>query len=166
MHSGQGWIYDNAAEFKATTPTFAHYLRNLGYQTALCGKMHFVGPDQLHGFEERLTTDIYPTCFGWTPNWEKPLERVDWWYHNLNSVTGAGVAQISNQLEYDDDVSYHAKLKLYQHSRRLYDAVYYSNFDISGEDIRTARHAYNEAFTVSIVLRVQSLPLSCSGEAI
>ena len=22
--------------------------------------MHFVGPDQLHGFEERLTTDVYP----------------------------------------------------------------------------------------------------------
>ena len=51
-------IYDNAAEFRASVPTFAHYLRRLGYQTALAGKMHFVGPDQLHGFEERLTTDI------------------------------------------------------------------------------------------------------------
>ena len=50
--------YDNAAEFPATVPTFAHYLRALGYRTCLSGKMHFVGPDQLHGFEERLTTDI------------------------------------------------------------------------------------------------------------
>jgi len=32
--------------------------------TALSGKMHFCGPDQLHGFEERLTTDIYPADFG------------------------------------------------------------------------------------------------------
>ncbi|MGH2524480.1 MAG: sulfatase-like hydrolase/transferase, partial [Anaerolineales bacterium] len=41
--------YDNAAEFRADVPTFAHYLRALGYRTCLSGKMHFVGPDQLHG---------------------------------------------------------------------------------------------------------------------
>ena len=45
--------YDNGAEFAASTPTFAHYLRRLGYYTCISGKMHFVGPDQLHGFEER-----------------------------------------------------------------------------------------------------------------
>ncbi len=50
--------YDNAAQFPADVPTFTHYLRALGYRTCLSGKMHFVGPDQLHGFEERLTTDI------------------------------------------------------------------------------------------------------------
>ncbi len=111
-------IYDNAAEFKASIPTFAHYLRKLGYQTALAGKMHFVGPDQLHGFEERLTTDIYPADFGWTPDWERPLERVDWWYHNLSSVTEAGIAEITNQLEFDDEVSYQARLKLFQYARR------------------------------------------------
>jgi choline-sulfatase len=43
--------YDNAAYFPAQVPTFAHYLRDLGYHTCLCGKMHMVGPDQLHGFE-------------------------------------------------------------------------------------------------------------------
>src|SRR2546430_12313630 len=58
--------YDNAAELAAQVPTFAHYLRRAGYGTALSGKMHFCGPDQLHGFEERLTTDIYPADFGWT----------------------------------------------------------------------------------------------------
>ena len=51
------------------TPTIAHVLRAAGYDTALAGKMHFVGPDQLHGFEERLTTDVYPSGFGWTPDW-------------------------------------------------------------------------------------------------
>ena len=118
MLPSRNGIYDNAAEFKATLPTFAHYLRKLGYQTALSGKMHFVGPDQLHGFEERLTTDIYPADFGWTPNWKKPLERIDWWYHNLSSVTQAGIAEISNQLEYDDDVAYQAKLQLFRYGRR------------------------------------------------
>ena len=110
-------VYDNAAEFASSIPTYAHHLRRAGYQTCLSGKMHFVGPDQLHGFEERLTTDIYPPDFGWTPDYRKPGERIDWWYHNMGSVTGAGVAEISNQMEYDDEVAYNATRKLYDLSR-------------------------------------------------
>src|SRR5690606_19958641 len=110
-------VYDNAAEFPSSIPTFAHHLRAAGYYTCLSGKMHFVGPDQLHGFEERLTTDIYPADFGWTPDYRKPGERIDWWYHNLGSVTGAGVAETTNQLEYDDEVAFHAIQKLYQLAR-------------------------------------------------
>jgi choline-sulfatase len=115
-------VYDNAAEFAAAIPTFAHHLRRAGYYTCLSGKMHFVGPDQLHGFEERLTTDIYPADFGWTPDYRKPGERIDWWYHNLGSVTGAGVAETTNQLEYDDEVAFFAKQKLHQLARESYDA--------------------------------------------
>ncbi|NND01748.1 MAG: sulfatase-like hydrolase/transferase, partial [Acidimicrobiia bacterium] len=63
--------YDNASEFPAAIPTLAHYMRLMGYRTSLSGKMHFVGPDQLHGFDERLTTDIYPADFAWTPNWDR-----------------------------------------------------------------------------------------------
>jgi choline-sulfatase len=112
-------VYDNAAEFASDIPTYAHHLRRAGYYTALSGKMHFVGPDQLHGFEERLTTDIYPADFGWTPDYRKPGQRIDWWYHNMGSVTGAGVAEITNQLEYDDDVCHQAVQKLYDLSRGL-----------------------------------------------
>ena len=110
-------VYDNAAEFSSSIPTYAHHLRRAGYHTCLSGKMHFVGPDQLHGFEERLTTDIYPADFGWTPDYRKPGERIDWWYHNMGSVTGAGVAEITNQLEYDDEVAHHATRKLYDLAR-------------------------------------------------
>ena len=110
-------IYDNAAEFRADIPTFAHHLRRAGYRTCLSGKMHFVGPDQLHGYEERLTTDIYPADFGWTPDYRKPGERIDWWYHNMGSVTGAGVAEITNQMEYDDEVAHFAGQKLYDLAR-------------------------------------------------
>lgn len=110
-------VYDNAAELASDIPTFAHHLRNAGYYTCLSGKMHFVGPDQLHGFEERLTTDIYPADFGWTPDYRRPDERIDWWYHNLGSVTGAGVAETTNQLEYDDEVAFHAIQKLHQLAR-------------------------------------------------
>lgn len=114
-------VYDNAAEFASDIPTYAHHLRRAGYQTCLSGKMHFVGPDQLHGFEERLTTDIYPADFGWTPDYRKPGERIDWWYHNMGSVTGAGVAEISNQMEYDDEVAYHAVRKIQDLSRGKQD---------------------------------------------
>jgi len=110
-------VYDNAAEFASDIPTYAHHLRRAGYATCLSGKMHFVGPDQLHGFEERLTTDIYPADFGWTPDYTRPGERIDWWYHNLGSVTGAGIAEITNQYEYDDEVAFNACQKLYDLAR-------------------------------------------------
>ncbi len=104
--------YDNASELPASVPTFAHHLRIAGYETCLSGKMHFVGPDQLHGFESRLTTDIYPADFGWTPNWDEPDERVDWWFHNMASVLDAGIAETTNQLDYDDEVGFQAVRKL------------------------------------------------------
>jgi choline-sulfatase len=116
-------VYDNAAEFASDIPTFAHHLRAAGYYTCLSGKMHFVGPDQLHGFEERVTTDIYPADFGWTPDYRKPGQRIDWWYHNLGSVAGAGVAETTNQLEYDDEVAFMATQKLYQLARDRDDAA-------------------------------------------
>jgi len=108
--------FDNAAEFAADAPTFAHYLRRAGYQTILSGKMHFCGPDQLHGFEERLTTDIYPADFGWTPDWTRPEERPDW-YHTMDSVTQAGPCARTNQIDFDDEVVYAARRKLFDLAR-------------------------------------------------
>jgi len=109
--------YDNAAYMPSTMPTFAHYLRLMGYRTCLAGKMHFVGPDQLHGFEDRLTTDVYPSDFGWVPDWTQPDDRIDLWYHNMSSVKQAGVAAITNQLSYDDEVGNAAMAAIYDHGR-------------------------------------------------
>jgi len=109
-------VYDNAAEFSAHIPTFAHQLRGAGYRTVLAGKMHFCGPDQLHGFEERLTTDIYPADFGWTPDWNRPDERPSW-YHDMSSVTDAGPCLRSNQLDFDDEVAFAAERSLFGHIR-------------------------------------------------
>ncbi|WP_036230410.1 choline-sulfatase [Marinobacterium jannaschii] len=108
--------WDNAAEFPADIPTFAHYLRHAGYRTALSGKMHFCGPDQLHGFEERLTTDIYPADYGWFPDWED-FENRPTWYHNMSSVTQAGPTVRTNQLDFDDEVVFHAQRYLLDHVR-------------------------------------------------
>lgn len=108
--------FDNAAELPAQTLTFAHYLRAAGYRTILSGKMHFCGPDQLHGFEERLTTDIYPADFGWVPDWDRPDVRPSW-YHNMSSVIDAGPCVRTNQLDFDDEVAFCAKQKLYDMAR-------------------------------------------------
>lgn len=107
------WVYDNAAEFVLSIPTYAHHLRGTGYQTSLVGEMHFAGPDQLHGFEQRLTKDVYPADFGWIPDYRQAGDRIYWRYHNMGSATGAGVGETSNQLEYDDEVAYHATGKVY-----------------------------------------------------
>jgi choline-sulfatase len=117
-------VYDNAAEFPSAIPTWAHYLRLQGYKTALSGKMHFVGPDQLHGLEERLTTDIYPADFGWTPDWRLRQERIDWWYHNMTSVLQPGIAEITNQLEFDDEACFLAIRKIYDYVRFSPDAPF------------------------------------------
>ena len=107
--------YDNASEFHSSVPTFAHYLRSAGYQTCLSGKMHFVGPDQLHGFINRLTTDVYPSDYAWTPDWEQPDERIDKWYHNMDSVREAGAAATTFQIEYDDEVCFFARRQIFEY---------------------------------------------------
>ena len=81
--------WDNAVEFSSEVPTYSHYLSSKGYRTCLSGKMHFVGPDQLHGYQDRLTTDVYPSDFTWHPDWDRADERLDW-YHNMEVVTKAG----------------------------------------------------------------------------
>jgi choline-sulfatase len=110
-------VYDNAAELRASEPTFAHRLRAAGYATCLSGKMHFVGPDQLHGFEQRLTTDVYPADLDWTPDWRLPAAERLPWYHTMESVLEPGVCTASMQMDYDDEVAHRAVRKLHDLAR-------------------------------------------------
>lgn len=89
--------YDNASELRSDIPTFAHHLTNVGYDTVLSGKMHFVGADQLHGFNRRLTTDIYPADFGWVK---------DEWIQ-LKEAKGQGYAEIMEQRKTYHSRGYH-----------------------------------------------------------
>jgi choline-sulfatase len=103
LPSSNGAI-DNAGELPASVPTFAHVLRTLGYRTVLVGKMHFIGPDQLHGFEERPMTDIYPAGLDWIPDWTLADDERLPWYHDLSSVVRAGPIDSTLQLDYDAEV--------------------------------------------------------------
>ncbi|WP_317055375.1 choline-sulfatase [Roseovarius rhodophyticola] len=106
--------YDNAAELPASMPTYAHYLRASGYHTALSGKMHFIGPDQHHGFETRLTPDLYPADFSWVPNWGDEGDRDT---NDARAVTVAGICERSVQMDFDDLVTFHAIQHLYDLAR-------------------------------------------------
>ncbi|KAK0632092.1 alkaline-phosphatase-like protein [Immersiella caudata] len=112
--------FDNATQISSDIPTYAHYLRLQGYHAVLAGKMHFVG-DQLHGYETRLTSDIYPGDFGWVVNWDEPDTRLEW-YHNASSILQAGTCVRSNQLDYDEEVMYRSTQYLYDHVRGGPDA--------------------------------------------
>ncbi|KAL8892603.1 MAG: hypothetical protein Q9215_000482 [Flavoplaca cf. flavocitrina] len=108
--------WDNASPLGCDVPTYAHYLRREGYETVLAGKMHFIG-EQLHGFEERLTSDIYPGDFGWSVNWDEPDRRLEW-YHNTSSINQAGPCIRSNQLDFDEEVMFKSTRYLYAAARR------------------------------------------------
>lgn len=114
--------YDNAAEMPASIPTYAHYLRDLGYQTSLSGKMHFIGPDQYHGFEERLTPDLYPADFSWVPNWGDEGKRDT---NDPRSVTISGICERSVQIDFDEEATYRAIQHLYDMARSSDDRPFF-----------------------------------------
>jgi choline-sulfatase len=118
-------VFDNAAELPASVPTVAHHLRAAGYHTCLAGKMHFVGPDQLHGFEERLTTDIYPAGLDWTPDWRVPPSEPLPWYHTMESVLRPGVCEASLQTDYDGEVAFRSVRKLFDLARYRRDQPFF-----------------------------------------
>lgn len=60
-HTG---VYTNQGSIPAEMPTFLHSLTLAGYETVLCGRMHFEGEDQRHGFTRRIAGDITPTSIG------------------------------------------------------------------------------------------------------
>ena len=107
-------VYDNGAEFPASIPTFAHYLRRLGYRCELSGKMHFVGPDQLHGFDQRLTSDLVPADFGWMPPWRES-DREEW--PSLEPIRNAGVAARTMGIDFDEEVTHRTVRRLYDFAR-------------------------------------------------
>ncbi len=104
--------WDNAIKLPASVPTLAHYLRSVHYHTVPCGKMHFIGPDQIHGFNERITTDIYPSNFAWTPDWIAG-ERYRPTGINMRAVVDSGICVRNLQIDYDEEVAHSGIQKLH-----------------------------------------------------
>jgi choline-sulfatase len=110
--SSLGCAFDNASEFSSEIPTLAHLFRSEGYHTVLSGKMHFIGADQLHGFEERLTTDIYPADFSWTPERWDSADPSHAYYREI--LRNGGSCVWNTQIQYDEEVHFRSKEKLHE----------------------------------------------------
>ncbi len=59
-HPWQNEVWTNRHVLNSGIPTLAHSMGAAGYRPALIGRMHSVGPDQLHGYCERLVGDHSP----------------------------------------------------------------------------------------------------------
>ena len=114
-------VWDNACELPSRQPTLAHHMRHLGYHTVLSGKMHFIGPDQLHGFDERTVTDVYPSEYDWVADWEAGPAFVPS-ATGMNGVVEAGPAARTLQEDFDEEVAHCAVQSIYDLARRGADA--------------------------------------------
>lgn len=97
-------VFTNLDTLPDMTPTFLHNLVEMGYETVLAGRMHFIGNDQRHGFMRRIGKEITPVT------WNRPTAEImkergayingfnEW---NCLSVIGGGESPVN---EYDNMV--------------------------------------------------------------
>jgi choline-sulfatase len=104
-------VWDNAAPLASDIPTISHYLSNRGYDTVASGKLHYVGADQLHGFQRRLTTDVYPSGYNWLPTYKRARESrvLDRRSHaNGYRLPRVGVSPWTKFMKYDEETQFRA----------------------------------------------------------
>lgn len=104
--------FDLASQLRSDAATYAHAVRSVGYDAALAGKQHFVGPDQLHGFRVQLSSDVHANDTPLIP-WPDDLPRKDAsWPYPLQA--GPGHSEI---IETDDQTERAAVEYLSQQER-------------------------------------------------
>ena len=64
LHPYQHEAWTNSDALHAGSPTFAHAMGAVGYRPVLIGRMHAIGPDQLHGYVDRSVGDHGPNYIG------------------------------------------------------------------------------------------------------
>ena len=87
-------VWNNNAILGSGETTWAHALSNAGYETALIGRMHFRGVDQLHGFESRPIGEYGANHPGAPYNTDHPDGRI---YYHGGSGQGRGVVTKSGR---------------------------------------------------------------------
>lgn len=63
-HPFQNEVWTNEHALDSTIPTIAHAMGAAGYRPELVGRMHALGPDQLHGYAARFVGDHSPNYPG------------------------------------------------------------------------------------------------------
>ncbi len=95
-------IFTNDQTLSSSIPTLAHGMAAAGYETVLCGRMHFLGMDQWHGYEKRPVGEITATLPG-----AVPLDYGSFGVGTGQSARGAEVAGPGRSfvMEYDREVT-------------------------------------------------------------
>ena len=130
-------IYENGGLLSSGVPTFAHALGAAGYEAVMCGRMHFGGPDQFHGFERR----IHGECGS-----RKVLSQ---------EVLGSGYNRTNGQTKYAVQVSGHG-----QTGYQLYDQ---SVTDTACEFLSSGNGS-GRPFALVVGLMLPHNPLICSRD--
>ena len=81
------WMNDDF--LPSDIPTFAHSLGASGYEPTIIGRLHSIGPDQLHGYTHREVGDH-------SPNW------IGIGRHNMGVLKGAAGPGIGLELNQSD----------------------------------------------------------------
>lgn len=115
---------DNGDPFSSEWPTFGHALGAAGYETAIIGKMHFIGHDQHHGFDRRIALETdYSTAYDADEYrlayaWDQPSAGNPW------GVDWMGPSYVKSPewnhypSHYDRDETIHADALEYLHGQR------------------------------------------------
>jgi len=95
-------VWSNQCILSSGIPTWAHVLGAAGYETSLIGRMHFKGPDQRHGFENRLIGEPGASQPGHVYQCTDPNQRARAHYHggsgqSRGCVTHAGRGKTTYQ---------------------------------------------------------------------
>ena len=92
--------WDNATPLAVDAMTWPYLLRSSGYDVALSGKMHLIGPDQLHGFRAQLATDLHAQTPHFVARWTQGLGTAsEPWQGVVNAGPG-----VTREIETDDEV--------------------------------------------------------------
>ncbi len=87
-HPHELGLFDNEGHLGSDVPTTAHAFLSAGYDTVLAGRMHFVGPDQRHGYCDRIVGDVAESAYAGAG---LKLERI---LGDLADTPGMGLAGV------------------------------------------------------------------------
>ncbi|MER3404096.1 MAG: hypothetical protein C4289_02040 [Chloroflexota bacterium] len=108
--------WDNSSPLPSNAVTWAHCLAAAGYEIVLDGKMHFVGPDQLHGFARQIGIDLHAQQHHALANWDAGLRKAPQPWPGVRRA-GPGTTR---EIEVDDLVTERALEFLRNPARRAH----------------------------------------------
>ncbi|WP_159887796.1 sulfatase-like hydrolase/transferase [Paenibacillus puerhi] len=95
-------VYTNNGAIRGDQATFLHGIAAAGYETVLCGRMHFLGDDQRHGFTRRIMGEMTPLYWGrYGPHRKDLGPYVGTMANQSLKIIGGGTSPV---LEYDKAV--------------------------------------------------------------